>query len=394
MSPAAIADHREAERIDVVEISPAVIEASRFFASENRGVLFDPRLELHFADARNFLIASRRRWDLIVSEPSNPWISGVANLFTREYFELTRSRLAPGGVVAQWFQGYGMSVDDVRTVIGTFAEVFPTVTIWSPQPGDLILVGSRGEHVLNARRLEALAARPELRGDLEVTGWRDGEAFVRMLLMDSTSAAAYGRDAPRNTDQRPRVEFNAPRNLYRETTFDNMLALIEQAGEGETVVPMSGLVEATGDRASALGLTAESLELEAELRVRWTALRSAEPQPLPTLGVGVRRLLRAATPGGSAPALEIEVLADPTEPDRPGLEERLRGLTDESVSGWSESRLADGTAVFRARLGERRTGLVWSCPESASGFPVYVAWLAGDPAPYEAGLACRHSGPR
>ncbi len=66
----------------MVEISPEVIEASRFFAAENRGVLFDPRLRLHYADARNFLLASRRTWDVIISEPSNPWISGVANLFT------------------------------------------------------------------------------------------------------------------------------------------------------------------------------------------------------------------------------------------------------------------------------------------------------------------------
>ena len=100
----------------MLEISTEVVEASRFFACVHGDVLSDPRVNLIVADARNYVLASEQTYDVISSEPSNPWISGVSNLFTKDFFELARSHLAPSGVMVQWLQTYNMSTLDVRTV--------------------------------------------------------------------------------------------------------------------------------------------------------------------------------------------------------------------------------------------------------------------------------------
>lgn len=385
MTPAAIAAHPEVRQLDVIEISPEVIEASQFFAAENRGVLYNPRLRLHHADARNFLLATRARWDVIVSEPSNPWISGVANLFTREYFELARSRLRPGGVMGQWFQSYGMSQDDLRSIIATLSSVFEHVTIWSPQPGDLILIGSDEPHVLDAARISEMLRLPHTAADLEVTGWRNGEAFLRMLVQDAETSAAFGAGAPLNTDQRPRVEFNAPRNLYKETTFDNMLALVEHGEGGEVDVPIRGLwgtdlADPQREPPSRIMLTESvstperSASLSLAARVRWTTLRSATPSPLPTLAVNLRYLFTLAGLAGQTRALEIDEFEESPPANRARLEERLRILTEGPILEWRDSALADGTAVLRGETaGDSATGLVWQCPEDETTSRLYVA---------------------
>ena len=108
------------EKLDVVEISREVVAASRFFSHVNDDSLTDARTELIVGDGRNHLRYSDRQYDVIVSEPSNPWMSGMASLFTREFFAEARSRLAAGGIHCQWFHSYNMSLDDMRSVIATF----------------------------------------------------------------------------------------------------------------------------------------------------------------------------------------------------------------------------------------------------------------------------------
>ena len=101
-------------------------EAARWFDAWNHQVLDDPRVNLINNDGRNHvLLTAPETYDVIVSEPSNPWISGVSNLFTREFFELGRRRLKPGGVWSQWVQMYGMNPDDLGTLLKTFGTVYP-----------------------------------------------------------------------------------------------------------------------------------------------------------------------------------------------------------------------------------------------------------------------------
>src|SRR4029077_7831812 len=102
------------QRADVGEISPQVVEASRFFDRENLGALARPEVRLIVGDGRSHLLLTPRRYDVIVSEPSNPWMSGVAALFTREFFEAARSRLKPDGVLCQWAHTYDISPQDLQ----------------------------------------------------------------------------------------------------------------------------------------------------------------------------------------------------------------------------------------------------------------------------------------
>jgi spermidine synthase len=97
------------ERVDLVEISPEVVEGSRFFSPHNHDALKDPRLKLHIEDGKTFLKVTPQRYSVIISEPSNPWIAGIGNLFSVEFYQDVRKRLEPSGLVVQWFHTYEMT---------------------------------------------------------------------------------------------------------------------------------------------------------------------------------------------------------------------------------------------------------------------------------------------
>src|SRR5262249_41213134 len=124
MTVSAVSRFPEIERIDCVEIEPAVLQAAAQLARLHRGGIRDARLHIYFDDARNFLQTRRERYDLIISEPSNPWISGVASLYTTEFFQTVREHLAPGGSFVQWVQAYGLSSDDFGMVVASMQAHF------------------------------------------------------------------------------------------------------------------------------------------------------------------------------------------------------------------------------------------------------------------------------
>ena len=102
----AVQQHSELKEVDMVEIEPAVAEAAAYFSQYNHNALSDPRLNLVVADARNYVLMTKKKYDVISAEPSNPWMTGNANLFTREQFELYKKRLKPGGIMFQWLHAY------------------------------------------------------------------------------------------------------------------------------------------------------------------------------------------------------------------------------------------------------------------------------------------------
>ena len=115
----------EVQRVDVVEISPEVVDASRYFEHENRQVLKRPGVRLLVGDGRSHLRLSTQQYDVIVSEPSNPWMAGVAALFTREFFETARLRLRPAGVFCQWAHTYEIAERDLQSIVHTFGSGLP-----------------------------------------------------------------------------------------------------------------------------------------------------------------------------------------------------------------------------------------------------------------------------
>ena len=209
----AIAQH-PLEAIDVAELEPAMRQASRFFADENRGVLADPRLRVLDGDGRSILATAPRPYDLIVSEPSNPWIAGVAGLFTLDFYRAARDRLAPRGVFVQWLQNYSIFARDMQMVVRTFQEVFPHVSIWAASPNDFLLIATPETLALDMGDIERrVAASPGLERDFTRFGWH-GENLVFRFFLGEEDARRYAAGAPLNTDDRPRLEFSAPLALY------------------------------------------------------------------------------------------------------------------------------------------------------------------------------------
>jgi len=203
------------ERVDVVEIEPAVVEASRFFTWEHGDVLKDPRVHAVIADGRSFLLTTSNRYDVIISQPSNPWIGGLASLFSVEFFQLARERLHPGGIMVQWIQGYKLFPDDLRMVINTFRTVFPATTVWNGTSGDLLLLGRVESTPLDLALFETRF--PRIRADLLGIGVQAWPGILGFFLLGEEDTRRLSETAGVNTDDRLPLEFSAPRALYLDT---------------------------------------------------------------------------------------------------------------------------------------------------------------------------------
>jgi hypothetical protein len=131
------------EQVDVMELEPVIARFAAECAPVNHDALNNPKLNLIFGDGRELLQTSKKKYDLIVSEPSNPYRAGVASLFTREYYETLAQKLNPGGMFAQWMQAYDTDYRTIRIFYSTFGSVFPYIETWQTHSGDLLLVGSK-----------------------------------------------------------------------------------------------------------------------------------------------------------------------------------------------------------------------------------------------------------
>jgi len=204
----------EIEHIDCVEIEPAVIHAAPHLETLNRGVLRDPRVRIILEDARSYLLTTRESYDLIISEPSNPWIAGVATLFTTEYYREARRRLAPGGIFVQWVQSYSLFPDDFRMVLATFAPHFQQVSVWRGEYSDYLLLARQENAPLTLERLrERLALSAPLRADFDRLGISRAEGLLGYHRLDDQDLRRFMRGAALNTDDHTRLEYNAPRAL-------------------------------------------------------------------------------------------------------------------------------------------------------------------------------------
>lgn len=222
----------EPETIEIVELEPSIVTASHFFDDYNHRPLSDPRVELFTNDARNhLLLAPEGSYDVVVSEPSNPWLTGVSNLFTREFFEMGKARLAPGGIWSQWVQLYGMDPDDLQSLLGTFASVFPHVALFATiEDADLVMIGSESPldlQVEDAQRL--LDLHPAVAAELAQIGVEDAYDILTYYQFGDAEIAELTQGVELNTDDNMRVEYSAPRNLHRETSEANFLLLLPKS---------------------------------------------------------------------------------------------------------------------------------------------------------------------
>ena len=153
--------HPEIQKIDICEIEKLIPPAtSRYFNAENHNVLHDRRTTVHYDDARHYVLTTDQKYDIITSDPIHPWVKGTATLYSREYFQVVKDHLNPGGVVTQWVPLYESDPDTIKTELATFFDVFPNGTVWANDIGnegyDVVLLGVNGPDTID---LDQIARR-------------------------------------------------------------------------------------------------------------------------------------------------------------------------------------------------------------------------------------------
>lgn len=205
--------------IEIVDIEPAAREATRFFEAENRRVLADPRARLITADGRNALLARPRTYDVIISDPSDLWVAGVGTLFTREFYEVARSRLRPGGIMVQWIHTHALLPAQLKLIVATFRSAFPATSLWRPNRGDIILMGSVAPVVWDYDRLRQRMEGAGVAEDLQRIGlWHPLALFAAFVLDGPDLERLLLQVREVHADDRPVIEFLTPRSFYANTT--------------------------------------------------------------------------------------------------------------------------------------------------------------------------------
>lgn len=237
-------EYYKLKSFDVVELEPAVVDAARFFSKANNNALDDPRVSLHVTDGRIFLSSIDKKYDIIVSGVSDPWISGVSNLFTYDYFMELKKKLRENGIVAIWFSNYRSTPEDFKVGLNSFAAVFPHTSVWFHyrEALDLVVIGSMQEHSIDMERLQnEVFADPAIRENLAQIDVKGPYDVVSLFLAGDKDLRKYIGKADINTDERPILEFSLPRNLYMDVNgIDRVHELLATATEIVPPVQMQG----------------------------------------------------------------------------------------------------------------------------------------------------------
>jgi spermidine synthase len=231
------------------EISPAVVECARTHFARINGGLSDAGT-IRVEDGRHYLQTTDRRFDVIISEPSNPWLSGMSNMFTEEFFQVVRSRLEPGGIFCQWFHYYRMDYEYVLGLVTTLRRTFPHINVYL-LTGDLMLIAS--ERPLALDREAFFAPEPAIRETLREIGIVPPEALVNSFQWNEEQVASLRSSLPPNRDGRSWLEFNAPKLIFEDRAETNQRLLQESSlesapplelnlgSDGRIVLPEVGL---------------------------------------------------------------------------------------------------------------------------------------------------------
>jgi hypothetical protein len=219
--------------LDVVELEPAIYEAAdQFFSIHNNRPQDNPKVKRWVGDGRNFLTSRDEMYDVIVSEPSNPWIAGVASLFTREFYAFAKRHLAPGGIVCQWAQLYELGPSNVKAIYKTFHEAFPYVYAFTTEDtsADTILIGTLEPLPLRIGPLEERVRVPEVWAELQRGRVRDPLDLPAMIILGPGEVEAFAAGGAINTDDNALIEFSAPRDLLSAGQVERFANAIFSAG--------------------------------------------------------------------------------------------------------------------------------------------------------------------
>ena len=228
----AVLSHPGVTRVDVVEINPDIVPASHCFAEVNGRYWEDPRVRIHVEDAKTFLQLSSEPYDVIISEPTNPWIAGVAGVFSREFFETCRGHLRPDGLFTQWIQSYELEDATFFLMHETVTSVFPFYTLWNMVRTDTCLVCAPNAYAPDFPRMEARLRAPAVAADLAQINLRN---LTTLLCMQSANHAGDGRFTPwfgtEHSDFFPILDYIAPCGVFTGTNAVGAMSFFDQRNE-------------------------------------------------------------------------------------------------------------------------------------------------------------------
>jgi spermidine synthase len=209
--------------------------ATRYFGNENYNVLHDPRTQMVYDDARHFVLTTPEKFDIITSDPIHPWVKGSATLYTREYFQMVKDHLNPGGLVTQWVPLYETDADTVKSEFATFFEVFPNGSIWANEDWDsggydVFLMGSKDPLTIDVDALQRRMDSPEYARvvlSLSDVTIHNASDFLSIYTTQASDLKPWLNGAIINRDRSLRLQFiagMAVNNYTQATIYNEMLA--------------------------------------------------------------------------------------------------------------------------------------------------------------------------
>ena len=217
------------KNLDTIEIEPVMVEAAKHFTSRNSNAYNDPRSHIHYEDAKTFFAAQSEKYDVITSEPSNPWVIGVGNLFTTEFYNHIKRYLNDEGLFIQWLQLYEISTPTLLTALGALDSAFPQYQIYAANSGDLIIVAAKEKNTSLALGNTWGQLPPKLKEELEAIGI-DGIDHIstrKFADKDSISALLKAIPTPQNSDYFPLLSLNAPQDRFTHTIDHSIFNLLK-----------------------------------------------------------------------------------------------------------------------------------------------------------------------
>lgn len=207
----ALSMHPELSRVDIVELSSMILKQNKLFAKENYNVVDNPKVHTHINDVRNYLLCTKDKYDIVTFEPPPPIDAGIVNLYTKEFYELVKNRLNPGGMMCQWVPTDVGSKSIWKMMVLTATTVFPHVSLWLPSSHEAIILASDKPITIDFQRMQKrIDASPQIAESLKGVGLDDAMAIAATYLVSGKELEDYLSDALPITDDHPRLEFFMP----------------------------------------------------------------------------------------------------------------------------------------------------------------------------------------
>lgn len=256
--------HPSVTRIVICELEPLIPKVvARYFAEENHHLLTDPRVEVIYDDARHYMLTTHEKFDIITSDPIHPWVKGAASLYTKEYFELVKKRLNPGGFVTQWVPLYQSSPAVVQSELATFFAVFPQGTVWSNDTKgrgyDTVALGQLAPLKIDADELQARVKSPayaHVAASLAGAEFPTAVSLLATYAGQASGLAPWLRDAEINHDKSLRLQYLAGLEFNADESVAIYNAMLRHRVYPEY------LLHATGDRELVLRSLLRPLDVE------------------------------------------------------------------------------------------------------------------------------------